>query len=162
MRAMAHPPSPGKDALFNTPGKNKNVKRESQGTASPFLKSTPKDPVVLPKNNQGITTGQYAEKGLIDKCANGDYTLIGLCSGEFFLCTNFNIKADRCKNKNNEVCNRSKFLLENDDGTILPSAQMTGVHKIVFWSAATSTLRECLVIDLAVSFKLVARRSRTR
>ena len=63
-----HPPSPGKDALFKTPGKSKNVKRESQGTASPFLKSTPKAPVVLPKNNQGVTTVQYAEEGHIDKC----------------------------------------------------------------------------------------------
>ena len=60
MRAMEHPPSPGKDALFKTPGKSKNVKRESQGTASPFLKSTPKAPVVLPKNNQGVTTVQDA------------------------------------------------------------------------------------------------------
>ena len=68
MRAMEHPPSPGKDALFKTPGKSKNVKRESQGTASPFLKSTPKAPVVLPKNNQGVTTVQYAEEGHIDKC----------------------------------------------------------------------------------------------
>ena len=68
MRATERPPSPGKDALFNTPGKNTNVKRESQGTASPFQKSTPKDPVVLPKDNQGVTTVQYAEKGLFDKC----------------------------------------------------------------------------------------------
>ena len=57
-----------KDALFKTPGKSKNVKRESQGTASPFLKSTPRAPVVLPKNNQGVTTIQYAEEGHIDKC----------------------------------------------------------------------------------------------
>ena len=159
MRAMEHPPSPGKDAPFKTPGKSKNVKRESQGTASPFLKSTPKAPVVLPKNNQGVTTVQYAEEGHIDKCTapNGDYIPIGLCFGEFFLCMNLNIKADRFKNKNNEVCNRSSFLQENDDGTMILSAQMTGVHKIVFRSAATSTLRECLVIDLAVSFKLVKR-----
>jgi hypothetical protein len=112
-------------------------------------------PVVLPKDNQGVTTVQYAEDGHIDKCAFGDGPLIGMCFGEFFLCTNQNIKADRCKNKNNEVCNRAKFLLENDDGTIILSDQMTGVDKIVFRSAATSTLRECLVIDLAVSFKLV-------
>jgi hypothetical protein len=69
---MEHPPSPGKDALFKTPGKSKNVKRESQGTASPFLKSTPKAPVVLPKNNQGVTTVQDAKhdakEGHIDKC----------------------------------------------------------------------------------------------
>ena len=63
MRAMEHPPSPGKDAPFKTPGKSKNVKRESQGTASPFLKSTPKAPVVLPKNNQGVTTVQDADRG---------------------------------------------------------------------------------------------------
>jgi hypothetical protein len=158
MRATERPPSPGKDALFNTPGKNTNVKRESQGTASPFQKSTPMAPVVLPKDNQGVTTVLFAEGGHIDKCTvpNGLCFLIGLCSGEFFLCTNQNIKADRCKNKNNEVCNRAKFLLENDDGKIILS-EMTGVHEIVLRSATTSTLRECLVIDLAVSFKLVKR-----
>ena len=110
----------------------------------------------LPKDNQGIKTVLFAEGGHIDKCADGDGPLIGMCSGEFFLCTNQNIKADRCKNKNNEVCNRAKFLLENDDGKIILS-EMTGVHEIVLRSATTSTLRECLVIDLAVSFKLVKR-----